>query len=163
MMDATATVARIGRAIERNGLEAVLIGNAGAAIHGAPVTTDDIDFLYRRTPANLRKIRRIAEDLEAVVFAPFCATSGILRMMNDDETLQVDFMDQVSGIRSFEGIRKRARQVTIEGAKLMVADLSDIIKMKRAAGRAKDRAVLEILEKTLEATQTNQEDKPSSA
>jgi predicted nucleotidyltransferase len=162
-MDATAIVARIGRALERNGLEAVLIGNAGAAIHGAPVTTVDIDFLYRRTPANLRKIKRIAKDLEAVVFAPFYPTSGILRMMNDDETLQVDFMDQVSGVRSFEGIRKRARQVTIEGAKLMVADLSDIIKMKRAAGRARDRAVLEILEKTLEATQTNQENKPSRA
>jgi hypothetical protein len=34
--------------------------------------------------------------------------------------------------------------------KLWVASLADIIKSKRAAGRSRDLAVLEILEKTLE-------------
>jgi hypothetical protein len=35
----------------------VLIGNAGAALHGAPVTTVDFDFLFRRTARNLQKLR----------------------------------------------------------------------------------------------------------
>src|SRR5260370_20149066 len=121
-MDATEIVARIARTMERHVLEAVLIGNAGAAIHGAPVTTVDIDFLYRRTPANLRKLKRIAKDLRATLYAPFYPASTILRMMNDDETLQVDFMDQVSGVRSFESLRKRALRVKIGGASLWVAD-----------------------------------------
>ncbi|SRR5260370_28094560 len=157
-MDATEIVARIARTMERHGLEAVLIGNAGAAIHGAPVTTVDIDFLYRRTPANLRKLKRIAKDLRATLFAPFYPASTILRMMNDDETLQVDFMDQVSGVKSFEGLRKRACRVKISGVSLLVADLADIIKMKRSANRPKDKAVLEILDMTLEAIKTNQEE-----
>jgi hypothetical protein len=92
--------------------QAVLIGNA-AAIHGAPVTTVDIDFLYRRTSANTAKLKKIARDLEATLFAPFYPASNILRLMNDDETLQVDFMDRVSGVKSFEGIRKRAARVNI--------------------------------------------------
>lgn len=75
--------------------------------------------------------------------------------MNDDETLQVDFMDEVSGVRSFEGVRKRARRMEVGGAAVRVADLADIIDMKRGADRPRDRAVLEILEKTLEAITTS--------
>jgi hypothetical protein len=38
-------------------LEAILIGNAAAAIQGAPVTTVDFDFMFRATPANLAKLK----------------------------------------------------------------------------------------------------------
>jgi hypothetical protein len=41
-------------------LEAVLIGNAAAAIQGAPVTTVDFDFMFRATPPNLAKLKRFA-------------------------------------------------------------------------------------------------------
>ena len=89
-------------------------------------------------------------------------------MMNDDETLQVDFMDRVSGVRSFGGVRKRATRVRIADAGLLVADLADIVKMKRSADRPKDRAVLEILEKTLaaikgDAIKAHQENKAEDA
>jgi predicted nucleotidyltransferase len=84
-------------------------------------------------------------------------------MMNDDETLQVDFVDEVSGIRSFEGVRKRAHTMEVEGAAVRVADLADIIKMKKAADRPRDRAVLEILEKTLAAITAHQERKTGPA
>lgn len=75
----------------------------------------------------------------------------MVRMMNDDETLQVDFLDEASGIRSFEDVRKRASTVRIGDSTVRVAALADIIKIKRAANRPRDRAVLEILEKTREA------------
>jgi predicted nucleotidyltransferase len=83
-------------------------------------------------------------------------------MMNDDETLQVDFLDEVAGVRSFEGLRKRAQRVTVGGAQVCLADLADIIRMKRAADRPRDRAVLEILEKTLEAIKAKPEGKIGS-
>ena len=53
-MDAQPILARIAKALARARLEAVLIGNAGAALHGAPVTTLDFDFFFRDTPANRR-------------------------------------------------------------------------------------------------------------
>lgn len=161
-MDASDIVARVARAIERHGLEVVLIGNAGAAMHGAPVTTVDIDFLFRRTPVNLKKLTAIASDLSATLYQPFYPASKVVRMMNDDETLQVDFLDEVAGVRSFEGLRKRAQRVTVGGAQVCLADLADIIRMKRAADRPRDRAVLEILEKTLEAIKAKPEGKIGS-
>jgi predicted nucleotidyltransferase len=162
-VDATDIVARVARAIERHRLEAVLIGNAAAAIHGAPVTTIDLDFLFRRTPTNVKKLTAIAADLGATLYMPFYPVSRVVRMMNDDETLQVDFMEEMAGIRSFEGLRKRANRVQIQGATVCVAGLPDIIKSKKAANRPKDRAVLEILEKTLEAIAANAERKTGPA
>jgi hypothetical protein len=50
-MDAAPILARIVELLERHRLEAILIGNAAAALQGAPVTTIDIDFLFRRNPA----------------------------------------------------------------------------------------------------------------
>jgi predicted nucleotidyltransferase len=162
-VDATGIIARAAKAIERQGLDAVLIGNAGAAMHGAPVTTIDLDFLIRRTPGNRKKLAAIAADLGATLYTPFYPVSRVLRMMNDDETLQVDFMDEVSGIRSFEGVRKRSHRVRVGDATICLASLADIIKMKKAANRPRDRAVLEILEKTLEAITANQEGKTGAA
>jgi hypothetical protein len=66
----------------------------------------------------------------------------------DDDGLQVDFMSTVHGLRSFEGVRDRAALIDLGGIGIRVASLADVIKSKRAAGRARDRAVLELLEKT---------------
>jgi predicted nucleotidyltransferase len=163
VVDATEIVARVARAIEAQHLEAVLIGNAAAALHGAPVTTVDLDFFIRRAPTNKKKLAGVAKVLGATLYRPFYPASRVIRMMNDDETLQVDFMDEVSGIRSFEGVRKRACSVAVGNTTVRVAALADIIKSKRAANRPRDLAVLEILDKTLEAIETNAQGKTGGA
>jgi predicted nucleotidyltransferase len=133
-------------------LEAVLIGNAAAALHGAPVTTIDFDFLFRKTSRNLAKLKALARALGAVVLRPYYPASDLYRIVRDDDGLQVDFMATIHGVRSFEGLRARAEEVEIEGVTVLVASLSDIIRSKRAARRPRDMAVLDILEKTLEET-----------
>jgi hypothetical protein len=55
------------------------------------------------------------------------------------------------------------KPVDIGGSKLLVANLADIIKMKRVLNRPKDRAVLEILEKTLEAIEAKREEDTGDA
>jgi len=64
-MNATPLLAQILGALHEHRLEAVLIGNAAAAIHGAPVTTLDFDFMFRDTPTNMRKLKAVATDLRA--------------------------------------------------------------------------------------------------
>lgn len=56
-VNATPFLVEIGRALAAASLDAVLIGNAAAALHGAPVTTVDFDFVFRRTPRNLQKLK----------------------------------------------------------------------------------------------------------
>lgn len=149
-MDAAPILCTLARVLSEHGLEAVLVGNAAAALQGAPVTTLDFDFLFRKTPGNLRKLKAVAASLGATVFKPYYPMSDLYRIVRDDDAVQVDFMGTIHGVRSFESLRSRAQGVDFGGHRLLVADLADIIRSKRAAGRLRDRAVLDILEKTLE-------------
>jgi hypothetical protein len=99
------------------------------------VTTLDIDFMFRRTPRNLKKLKVVAGSVEA----------------------NIKSMARLHGIRSFEGLRSRATEVSFGGHKLLIATLADIIKSKRAAGRPRDKAVLDILAKTLEQQKDDKE------
>ena len=149
-MDAGLLLGEVGRELDDVGLEAVLIGNAAAALRGAPVTTVDFDFLFRKTPRNLVKLKALARALRATILRPYYPASDLYRVMRDDDLLQVDFMGTIHGVRSFEGLRDRAARIEVGGTTILVASLADIIKSKRAAGRPRDRAVLEILEIALE-------------
>jgi hypothetical protein len=149
-MDAKPFLVAIGRALGDVGLDAVLIGNAGAALQGAPVTTVDFDFLFRKTPRNLARLKAFAAALQATILRPYYPVSDLYRVVRDEDGLQVDFMTTVHGLRSYEGVRARAETVVIEGVPIAVASLADIVRSKRAAGRPRDRAVLDVLEKALE-------------
>ncbi|HEX7618386.1 MAG TPA: hypothetical protein VF480_06675 [Verrucomicrobiae bacterium] len=148
-MDAGPLLESVVAALEEVRLEAILIGNAAAAIQGSPVTTVDFDFMFRATPANLAKLKKFAARMEAMIMRPYYPVSGLYRVTNDDRGLQADFMPSIHGVKSFNSLRSRAERIALRGHGLWVADLSDIIASKRAAGRPRDRAVLDILEKTL--------------
>jgi len=149
-VDAAPFLVEVGRLLETFHLDAVLIGNAAAALQGAPVTTVDLDFFFRKTPTNLRKLKAIASGLQAVVLRPYYPASDMYRVVREADGLQLDFMATIHGIRSFEGLRARARTVEINGVTIRVASLADIVKSKRAARRPRDVAVLDVLETSLE-------------
>jgi hypothetical protein len=148
-MNAAPVLKEIARRLNECGLDAVLIGNAAAALQGAPVTTLDFDFMFRKTAANLKKLKALSKALGGCLLTPYYPASGLYRLMQDDRGLQLDFMSTIHGIRSFEGLKARASRVYFGEHPLWVADLKDIIKSKRALGRHKDLAVLDILEQTV--------------
>ena len=143
-VDARPILFTLARVLDEAGLEAVMIGNAAAALHGAPVTTLDFDFLFRKTPVNLRKLKAVAKSLGAMLLRPYYPASDLFRIEPDDDSLHVDFMSRIDGVRSLATLRRRASRIDFGGHVLVVADLADIIKSKRAAGRTRDLAVLEI-------------------
>jgi predicted nucleotidyltransferase len=144
-------LAEIARALHTLRFDAVLIGNAAAALQGAPVTTLDFDFMFRKTSTNLRKLKALARELRATVLRPYYPASDMFfRMTRDDDGLQLDFMATIHGVKSYAGLRDRASIVEIGGAPLRVASLADIIRSKKAANRPRDVAVIELLEKTYE-------------
>lgn len=148
-MNGEPLLTKVAKVLAEHRLEAVMVGNAAAALRGAPVTTLDIDFMFRKTPLNLKKLKAVAKSFEAVILRPYYPVSELYRVVNDAQGLQLDFMAKLHGIRSFEGLRSRSDAVTFGAHELKIACLADIIKSKRATGRDRDLAVLPILEKTL--------------
>lgn len=139
-------LAHVARAAKAVGLELILIGNAGAALHGAPVTTLDIDFMFRDTPRNLEKVKLFAARLGAAVTMPAEPLSDVRRLVG--LPVDVDLVTHISSGARFESLKSRAVAKDVAGERVLVASLDDIIAAKRAAGRPKDLAVLPILEST---------------
>jgi len=147
-VNAEPLLTEVARALGAARLEAVLIGNAAAALRGAPVTTVDFDFMFRKTSRNIVKMKAVARTLRATILRPYYPASDLYRLTRDDDGLQVDLMATIHGVRSFAGLRDRATTFDVGGTPILVASLDDIIKSKRAARRPRDLAVLETLEVT---------------
>ncbi|MFN0105989.1 MAG: hypothetical protein ACKV2U_28365 [Bryobacteraceae bacterium] len=158
-MDAGIYLREIAEQFAKLSLEAILIGNAAAAIQGAPVTTIVIDFLFRKTPANVAKLKKFAKALDLVIFNPLYPASQMFRLMRESDMLQVDFCVRIDGIRTYESLRSRATLVPFGKAHLLVASMADIIKSKRAAGRPKDLATLVTLEEVYAKIQAREKAK----
>jgi hypothetical protein len=110
----------------------VLIGNAAAALQGAPVTTVDFDFMFQKTPANLRKLKALAVALDAVILRPYYPASDLFRIVRDEDGLQIDFMGSIDGVRSLASLRSRARVVKFEGGQLLVAAMAGAANTRQA-------------------------------
>jgi hypothetical protein len=112
-------------------LEAVLVGNAAGALHGAPVTTLDVDFMIRDTDNNIAKLHKIASKLEAYLSRPFEPASNMMRLLSHE--IQADFLFRMDGVKSFESIKSRACLIEVGSQVAVVAALEDVIKSKKAA------------------------------
>lgn len=127
-------------------LETVLVGNAAAMIHGAPVMTKDADFLFRDAPVNRKKLKKVAALLGVSLSQPFMPASEVFRM--EGGIFDVDLMPSLPGYR-FESVRAKAEEIDIGTHKIKAAPLELIIELKTKANRPKDRAVLPVLRNTL--------------
>jgi hypothetical protein len=101
-----------------------MVGNAAAALHGAPVTTLDIDFMFRKTPTNLRKLKDFADELDAQILKPFYPVSSRYRIVNDDTGIQVDFMSilqRKDRSKQLKALKKESERNLIEQIRRQLA------------------------------------------
>jgi len=151
-VNAEPIIRKVLAALDSAGLEAILIGNAAAALCGAPVTTLDFDFFVRDLEGAADKLQRVADELEAVLLPPAFPTSRAYKIENEAEDIFLDFIDNPAGMGSFASVRSRAEQLAFPDSRVRVyvASLADVIASKKALGRPKDLALLPILEATLD-------------
>lgn len=129
-------------------LDVIVVGNVASILHGAPVTTQDIDLLIRDTPLNRKKLVALAKALRLTPPEPISDVTRTLRMSG--AAAPVDFLlDQIGGGLKFTSVKARAVRIRVDEQTAVVASLEDVIESKQAANRPKDRAMLPILRDTL--------------
>jgi hypothetical protein len=126
--------------------------------HGSSQLTDDIDLYYARDFANLAALAEALAPLHprlrgADLDLPFrwdvrTLRAGLNFTLHTDAGA-IDLLGEVPGADSFEGVWERSQEVELLGARVRIASLSDLIAMKRAAGRPKDEIHLRELERLL--------------
>jgi hypothetical protein len=134
----------------------VLIGGLAAQAHGSPSLTGDLDICYARDPANLDRLAATLADLSAVRRG--LAVDAPRMPPLDARTLRAggpftltttagdfDLLATPDPGFDYERLLSTSVSTTVAGHPVHVASLADLIDMKRAAGRPKDRIELEIL------------------
>ena len=159
MSSEEAFLATLWRALAEAHLEAILVGSAGAAIQGAPVTTQDFDILIRDTPLNRTKLDAVAAAIGAARPRKLSPLASVMTLVGGEIPVDVLF-DEMIGALKFEAVRSRSVSVAVGDVTIVSASLADIISSKRAANRPKDRAQLPVLESTLRVLEA-MHDKPS--
>ncbi len=133
----------------------VIIGGFGAQLLGAPLITQDLDICYSRDKGNLERLAAALQDLHATLRGappdvPFHPDVPTLKAGNHftfaTDAGALDILGSPSGARrGYEELAPAATEVVLEPYRVKVAAIDDLIRMKEAAGRPKDLAVLEEL------------------
>lgn len=144
--------------LNRHGVRYVVIGAFAAIAQQAPIpATRDIDFTPDSSVENLTRLSDALKELGAQIRTdtvdeglPFdhdgrsLAASSIWNLICPYGEFDLSFVP--SGIAGgYEELATKAHRVKVDGVEVMVADLSDVIRSKEAAGRPKDVQVLPIL------------------
>lgn len=144
----------IVRILHRHDVAFVLIGGIAGQLWGSPTITQDLDICYSREKVNLEHLAAALRELHAKLrgvkeAVPFRLDARTLAA-GDSFTFATDLGDldclgTPTGTNGYDDLRQAAEQVELAGLKVFVTSVDDLIRMKRAAGRAKDRIEVEIL------------------
>ena len=133
-------------ALVDHGVDFVVIGGIAVQTHGYIRGTHDVDVIVRPTALNLSQLSEALEDLQA-------EPRGGGTVMTRSGPLDIVNIDHVAGSPGdYERLRQAALSVELQGRSVVVAGLSDLIRMKRAAGRDQDLADIEVLTRPAEST-----------
>ncbi len=150
---ASADLSGLLHALVAAGIEFILVGGAAAVVHGAPITTQDVDIVPRSTPENLDKLSQVLGELDTVVrelsnrrLRPAREHLNVRGQLLLSTSLgPLDCLMTLHDGRGYEELLGHTIQIEDASLKLAVLDLETLILVKTAAGRAKDRIAVPIL------------------
>jgi predicted nucleotidyltransferase len=142
---------RLGEA----GVDFVLVGGLAVNAWGYLRATRDVDLVPDPSPENLGRLNELLVALggKVEVGESLLESSAIRTFLRTgDRTLvltdlgRIDVLQGLPQVPSFAALDGRASEVDIDGLVVKVCSLDDLLQMKRASDRPRDRDDLEALE-----------------
>jgi predicted nucleotidyltransferase len=146
------------RSLCQHDIEFIVVGGLAAVLNGAPVNTFDVDILFSRSPENIPRILRWAEEADAFFrIQPerrFRLNESYLNAGRHLNLLtrygRIDLLGFIGEDLGFSQLLPQTAEMKIGGgARVRVLNLETIIAVKEALGGEKDLATLPILRSTL--------------
>jgi predicted nucleotidyltransferase len=134
----------------------VVVGGLALGAWGVVRGTKDVDIVVASDPENLKRVAKVAVELhghvqtgDSFLSSPPSIAAQLAsgeRVAIETELGQLDIVQGLDGVPSYEELRGRAAETEVLGIPVAVCSAEDLKAMKRAAGRTRDLADLEDLE-----------------
>mgnify|MGYP000971746593 FL=1 len=137
--------------LNKHGVEYLVVGGYAVGVHGHPRYTGDIVFWINPLKDNALKLLAAVSEfgLTAVnVSADELILPGKVFQLGR-QPYRIDILNSIDGVEFGECYKRRAT-FELEGVPIPFIGLDDLKQNKRASGRHKDLADLEVLESTIE-------------
>jgi hypothetical protein len=146
------------RALQRHAVEHVVVGGVAAILEGAPMTTLDLDVVFRVDDDNVERLNQVLAEIQAHYRDPagrvITPTPDRLRAnrvnLLQTELGALDVMQVIGDGWTYRELVARSHLLPVEDLEVRVLKLDSVIASKERANRDKDRAVLPLLRRTLE-------------
>ncbi|HEY7673537.1 MAG TPA: hypothetical protein VIC71_15115 [Gammaproteobacteria bacterium] len=152
----TQSFQRILELLDEHRVEFIVVGGVAAVLHGAPVTTFDIDTLVKVDAQNADRLLAALTALDA----RYREHSGPIRPTKEDVMAgghlllmtnagPLDVLGFIGQNRRYDDVAEKTSSVRIGSLPIRVLNLETLIEEKKALGRDKDLAVVRLLEAVL--------------
>jgi hypothetical protein len=132
----------------------VVLGGVAVIAHGYVRNTEDLDISYASDADNLEALGGVLLDLgarlraidEDIPFIPDARTLRRTQILTLDTPLGgLDLLANPDGSPGYAALKANAERIDFDGFEVRIAGIEDLLAMKRAAGRLKDRPDIEAL------------------
>jgi predicted nucleotidyltransferase len=143
------------RRLAAAGVDFVVVGGVAVVVQALPRFTRDLDICYSTDATNLERIGHLLSDIGARLRGidddlPFVPDARLLRQTQiltlTTTQGELDLLVDPAGAPAYADLRARADAIELDGFTVRVANINDLLAMKRAAGRPQDLIDVEALE-----------------
>jgi hypothetical protein len=135
------------------GIDFIVVGGAAAVLHGAPVTTLDLDIVPEQSGANLVRLLEALRSLDARIRDPAgrdlrpdeALLAGTGQVLLTTRLGPLDVLCRLHDGRGYTELLPGAAVMRNETHQIRLVSLADLIAIKSSTGRARDQMVVPIL------------------
>jgi hypothetical protein len=143
---------RLLRPLIEHGVDFVLIGGQAGVFHGSTYPSYDLDVVYSLDRDNVTRLVAALEEIGvrlrgAPLDLPFQLDARTIEnganFTFETPYGDLDVLADAAGMRSYEDLKSESVQREVFGHQVRVASIDNLIAMKKAAGRTKDKLMVE--------------------
>lgn len=128
-------------ALQTEGIRFMLAGMSAANLQGVLQSTIDVDIWIGLPPRQYMRVINVCRRLGATLKSPN-------KVYLNDNT-PIDFIYEVTGLRTFDWEFQRAERLLFHGVNIPVLPLKRICRSKQAVGRDKDKLHILLIKQAL--------------
>jgi len=140
--------------LQKHEVDYILVGAYALAAHGYPRSTLDMDIWVNPTKTNSSKLYKALSEFGAPlneITENTFEQKGIVFQIGV-APCRIDFITEISGNIEFTPAKEQASITEIEGIRIIMLSIKDLIKNKEATGRSKDLEDAKRLRKKIKET-----------